>query len=212
MIARARLAAGSGVTGAVVERGGSGARSASSRRTPARLHAVPERAEHRRAAVEHALVVARVVGARRAPHDEDRLVGRLATSMRSRVNGSTDDTTAPVIGHDDDVDLRVGDDGVEDLAAPLVARRRPTAVDRVRHPQVRGISPSCSIFCVSFVSGGRRRSAAASHVGHVRAGAAGDRVDAHPAHSSASPTPARLGWVREDAGDFERARRGRRRG
>ena len=57
--------------------------SGSARRTPVvdvrldRLHAVAERAEHRQAAVEQALVV-RVVGARRrAPDHEDRLVGGL---------------------------------------------------------------------------------------------------------------------------------------
>ena len=64
-----------------------------------------------------------------------------ATSMRSRVNGSLNVDDRAGDRHDDDVDLRVGDDRVEDLAAARVGDRRPAAVDRVAHPQVRGDEP-----------------------------------------------------------------------
>ena len=137
------FAAGSGVGRRVRER-----RAVARRERPVvgvALHgrdAVVERAEHRQAAVEQALVV-RVVGSRRARPTPRRSASSVvfAPSMMSRVNGSLNVTTAPVIGIDEDVDVLVGEDHVEDLAAPRVGDRRAAAVDRVRDAQVRGDQP-----------------------------------------------------------------------
>ncbi len=102
------------------------------------LDAVVERAEHRKTAVEQALVVGVVSTRRRAPHDEDRLrsgLRGLDDVARERV---AEDRHRAGDRDDEDVDVLVGEEHVEDLATARVGDRRTTTVDGVGDTQIPG--------------------------------------------------------------------------
>ena len=141
--------------------------------------AVVEGAEHRQAAVEQTLVV-RVVGAgRRAPHHVDGLGrGLRGFDDVARERFAERHDRARDRDHED-VDVLVGEDHVEDLAAPRVGDRRTAAVDGIRHAQVRGNEPVVQLPLRLLGEIGEAQARVGEDVGHVRAGAARDRVDAH---------------------------------
>ncbi len=103
-------------------------------------------------------------------------------SITSRVSGSLNIATAPVIGHDHDVDVLVGEDRVDDDAPAFVGDRRAAAVDRVGDAQVRGDQPVVQGLLRRLGEVGEAQARVGEHVGDVRAGAARDRVhaDARP--------------------------------
>ncbi len=143
-----------------------------------RLHAVRERAEHGEPAIEEA-EVERVVGpGRRAPDDEDRLVGGLRHLDEVAGERLAEHLHRAGDRDDEQVDVRIGDDQIEDAPAAGVGDGRAAAVDGVRDAQVLGDQP--------VVQGALRllrerrdpQPGGRDHVGHVRARAARDRVDA----------------------------------
>ena len=178
------------------------------------LHAVAERAEDGQSAVEQRASrrCRRCPGAQ--PHTTKiGLSVVFATSMRSRVNGFAERDDRAGDRDDDDVDLRVGDDRVEDLAAAGVGDRRAAAVDRVAHPEVRGDEPVVQLFCVSLAragSGGPRRRAGRPCARRCRRRS---RRRRRPARGPSSPTRAlRSGGCGRAPPTPRGARRGRRRG
>ena len=202
---RAFFAAGDGVDRRVVER-----RAVARRERPVvgvRLHrgdAVVERAEHGQAAVEQALVV-RVVGAgRRAPDDEDRLVGGLRGGddvARERLAERRDRAGDR---DDEDVDVLVGEDRRRGSCGR--ARRRP-AGRRSRPGSTRAGTPGSSrraaTCCVFLVRSGMRRPAVGDACRPcARRCRRRSRTRRRRAASAASPTPAALsGRVRASAAD-----------
>ena len=169
-------------------------------------HAVAERAEHGDPGrAEQDVAVGGLGADRGTPDHADRLVRGL---------GDVDEILRQAVAHrwegagdraDQQPDVGVGDEGVEQLAAALVADGMPAVVDRVRHPEERR-----DRFVELGLRGrGQRRHGHAGdpeQVGHVGAGPAADRVDDRALARSARPGCGR-GTERSRA-----SRRGRRRG
>ena len=117
-----------------------------------------------------------LVADRRAPDHADRLVGGL---------GDVDEILGEPVAHrreragdrgDEHVDVGIGDEGVEDLPSPPVADGVPAVVDGVRDPQVPR-DPLPELLLGLGAEPGEPEAAAGTDVGHVGAGAAGDRID-----------------------------------
>ncbi len=125
------------------------------------------------------MVVGVVGSRRRAPDHEDRFgrgLRRLDHVARQRIAEHRDRARDR---DDEDVDVLVGEDRVDDLPAAPIGDRRSTAVDRIRHAQIRGNQTVVQRRLRRLGEHWQPEPGVGEHVGHVRAGTAGDRVHAH---------------------------------
>jgi hypothetical protein len=95
------------------------------------------------------------------PHTTRMGLSVVAAAATRSVARAADRLERPGDGADDHVDVRVGDDRVEDLAAALVGGRGPPLSTGFETRRCGGIH-WCSAFCVFAVSGGMVRPSAAS--------------------------------------------------
>ncbi len=133
-----------------------------------------------------------------------------AASMMSRVNGSLNDRDRARDRDDHDVDVLVGEDRRRgSCGRPASATGGPPQSTGFETRRYAGIRPSCSLPLRVLGEVGDPQARVGEHVGHVRAGAARDRVHAH-AGSLLSRSPMRAAWPAACARTPSRLRAARR--